>query len=137
MRVALALLALVVGCASPEALDERDVPAGLRFETDAFGYARGESTRLFLVNGTRQTFGMGVLNCAVLETQASGEWVRSPEGNDRACISILLTFEPDQTAEAVIPLDVSPGTYRFAHSLGREGAPSGAVRVTTRAFSVR
>ena len=137
MRLAAALCLLLAGCSAPEAARDLEPPPGLRFETDAFGYARGDSARLFLVNGTPQRFGMGVLECAVLQAQASGEWVSSPEGNDRACIAILLTLEPGETAEAVVPLDVPLGTYRFSHELGREGSPSGAVRITTRAFTVR
>ena len=145
MRFLLLALAVVLGASAcseptgvtPAAPDAGATgPDGLTLTADADSYARGDTARFTLRNGTDTTYGMGVLECGTLERPAGGGWERSPEGNDRACIQIYRYLAPGETVEADIALDVSPGTYRFAHSVSREDGDTSET-VTTEPFEVR
>ena len=141
LALALSFGALVSGCAPRPALDAPPAsgsavsPSGLTLTADKATYARGETARLELRNGATAAATTGVLECAQIETWTGGAWVRSPEGNDRACIMIALTLQPGETMDGTVPLDVPAGTYRLTQSVSLEGAEAG-VAVSTASFRV-
>ena len=110
-------------------------PDGLTLTADADAYARGDTAHFTLRNESDVTYGMGVLECGTLERPAGDGWERSPEGNDRACIQIYRYLAPGETMEADLALDVSPGTYRFAHGVNDESTGTGET-VATAPFRV-
>lgn len=112
-------------------------PAGLTLTADADTYTRGDTAHFTLRNESDATYGMGVLECGVLERPADGGWEQSPEGNDRACIQIYRYLAPGETMEADVPLDVPPGTYRFSHGVAEESDDGDGETVSTAPFEVR
>lgn len=141
--VPLILLAVFyLGCSEPTGVASqppaaRDAePGGLALTADAEAYARGDTAHLTLRNGTEATYGMGVLECAALQRPAGDGWEQSPAGNERVCIQVYRYLAPGETMEADVALDVPPGTYRFTHSVAREGGDAGEA-VATEPFEVR
>ena len=141
MRTLLLALALA-GCAPravgpPDAAPPAGAPAtgGLTLAADRQAYARGASVRLELRNGSAAVATTGVLECAQFETWTGSAWVRSPVGNDRACIMIARVLAPGETITGDVAADVPAGSYRLTQSVSLEGAEEG-VAVSTASFRV-
>ena len=130
-------LLVVAGCtASVPLIEAPPVTAeGLALSADRTTYARGAAVRLVLVNGAPTTATTGVLECAQFETWTGSAWVRSPVGNDRACIMIARVLAPGETMTGDITADVPAGSYRLTPSVSIDGADA-SVTVSTASFRV-
>ena len=136
------LLVALAGCNAagvladvPDASAGPLAPEGITLTVDQSAYARGETARLTLRNGSAATATTGVLECAQIETWTGSAWATSAEGNDRVCIMIARVLAPGETMTGTVALDVPAGQYRLVQSVSLEGA-DGGVTAATAAFRV-
>lgn len=133
--LACAFLLALAACdgAGPLATDPALLAGGLRLDADQTAYDNRDTVHLTLSHTGRGTYWSGVLECAVLERWDGQAWTLSPSGNDRGCIMIAVEVAPGSTQTASVPLQAPDGSYRFTHTLSRDGA---SVTVATAAFRV-
>ena len=98
---------------------------------DRSTYAPASTMQVTVTNGSDMVLDYNQCSSRTLERQESGGWTAIPEPG-RMCTMELRLLKPKetQTFSVTLPQNATPGTYRLALGLSRQGPASDAQQTT-------